>query len=194
MTGVPMRIPRTLPKPAAGDDEYLLIERAANDREAFATLYRQHYPLLCNHVYRRTGDRHATEDLVSEVFLAALRALPRYRYRGVPLKFWLLRIATNLVNRWARRRVRLATVPLPANQVGDPGPAPASKSGEHDVEHARDALLKLSPQHQAALALHYFEGLAVKDVAIVMGCRVGTVKSRLARARDALRDALNERR
>ena len=176
------------------ESEADLVERAKHDREAFTILYRRHYRMISDYVYRRTGDVHATEDLVSDVFLTALRTLPRYRYRGVPLRFWLFRIATNAVNHWARRQRRRATTSLHADQLEDAPPPQCSTRGEIDREYARRALLSLSPKYQAVLSLHYFEGLAVKEVAQVIGCRVGTVKSRLARARDALRQRLNSRR
>ncbi len=175
-------------------DERALVERAQRDREAFAVLYRRHYAALATHVYRRTGDRHATEDLVSDVFLTALRSLSRYRYRGVPLRFWLFRIATNVVNRWARRQRRGASASLEAHRLEPACPRSVSRDGEADVERAQGALLALPPRFQAVLSLHYLEGLAVRDVAAVLGCREGTVKSRLARARDALREKLNGRR
>ncbi len=171
-----------------------LIERAKRDRQAFAELYRQHYRALSNYVFRRTGDAHATEDLVADVFLIVLRTLPRYRYRGVPLRFWLLRIATNAVNRWVRRRARRDTEVLDTDGLPDPKANPAGADGQIDQERARIALLSLKPKHQAVLSLHYLEGLAVKEVSAVIGCRVGTVKSRLARARDALRQKLESRR
>ncbi|MBN2564039.1 MAG: RNA polymerase sigma factor [Phycisphaerae bacterium] len=173
------------------ENEAVLVERAKRDREAFTILYRRHYRLLSDYVFRRTGDVHATEDLVSDVFLTALRTLPRYRCRGVPVRFWLLRIATNAVNRWARRRRHRAAATLQTGQLEDiAAPAP-STTGGIDHQRARRALLSLSPKHQAVLSLRYFEDLAVKEVAAVIGCRVGTVKSRLARARDALREELN---
>jgi RNA polymerase sigma-70 factor (ECF subfamily) len=172
------------------DDEGQLVERARHDRAAFTILYRRHFRLLSDHVYRRTGDVHATEDIVSDVFLTVLRTLPRFRYRGVPVRFWLLRIATNAVNHWARRRRRHPTVALPAEELVDVGSNPSSQDGRVDLQRARRALLSLSPKYQAVLSLHYFEGLTVKEVAAVIGCRVGTVKSRLARAREALRDKL----
>jgi RNA polymerase sigma-70 factor (ECF subfamily) len=175
------------------ESEADLVERAKHDREAFTILYRRHYRMVSDYVYHRTGDVHATEDLVSDVFLTALRTLPRYRYRGVPLRFWLFRIATNAVNHWARRQRRRATTSL-HDQLEDAATRPSSTRDEIDREHARRALLSLSPKYQAVLSLHYFEGLAVKEVAQVIGCRVGTVKSRLARARDALRERLNSRR
>ena len=179
---------------AGEDDERALVERAKRDRAAFSELYRRHYRGLCAHVYRRTGDVHATEDVVSEVFLTALRTLPRFRYRGVPVRFWLLRIATNAVNRWARRRRRRGTTSLRVDELTDARADDASLSGEADDGRARRALLTLAPKHQAVLSLHYLEGLSVKEVASIIGCREGTVKSRLARARDALRVKLNGRR
>ena len=178
----------------AVDDERDLIERAKTDREAFAVLYRRHCRPVFAYVYRRTGERHATEDVVSDVFLTALRTLSRYRYRGVPLRFWLLRIATNAVNRWARRQRRRATESLAAGDLADAASVPPSTHGAFDQEFAQRALLALPPKYQAVLSLHYLEGLDLKAVATVIGCRVGTVKSRLARAREALRDALNRRR
>lgn len=174
------------------DDERDLVEQAQRDRAAFGVLYRRHVRDVSGHVLRRTGDVHTTEDLVSDVFLTALRTLPRYRYRGVPFRFWLLRIATNAVNRWARRQRRVvASQPIAALEESA---VSSATDGAIDAERAQRALLSLSPKHQAVLSLHYLEGLALDEVAAVIGCRVGTVKSRLARARAALRAALNRRR
>ena len=181
-------------EPAREDDERRLVEQARRDSRAFSALYRRHYLALCTYVFRRTGDQDVTEDLVSDVFLTALRTLPRYRYRGIPVRYWLLRIATNAVNRWARRQRRQATVKLEVEQVVDSTGTAGSAHGEAERERAKLALLALAPRYQSVLALHYLEGLAVKEVAAVLGCRVGTVKSRLARARDALRDRLDRRR
>jgi RNA polymerase sigma-70 factor (ECF subfamily) len=77
--------------------------------------------------------------------------------------------------------------------VGTAAPRPVAEDAI-GVEHARTALLSLRPKHQAVLALHYLEGLSLEEVAAVIGCRVGTVKSRLSRARVALRDRLTHGR
>ncbi len=175
------------------DRERDLIERAKRDRDAFALLYRQHYPMLAGYVYRRTGDVHATEDLVADVFLTVLRTLPRYKHRGIPVRFWLLRIATNAANRWARRQRRWIGRSADAGELIEATTADASTHGD-DSQLALSAMLLLSPKYQAVLSLHYLEGLAITEVADVLGCRTGTVKSRLARARDALRDKLKYRR
>ena len=174
------------------DDEGALIAQARSDRNAFAVLYRRHYRLLADHVYRRTGDAHVTEDIVADVFLTALRTLPRYRYRGVPVRFWLLRIATNAVNHWARRLRRRPTTALEPDRLSAPA-AEGNPDNIAEIQRARQALLTLPPKFQSVLSLRYFESLSVVEIATVIGCGVGTVKSRLARAREALRDKLTPR-
>jgi len=170
-----------------------LIERAKHDRNAFAILYRQHYQRIGNYLYRRTGDAHATEDLVADVFLTALRHLPRYRQRGVPFRYWLYRIASNAANRWARQR-RKVLRSLDGDVVDkDPACSDAERN-DFDVERSQRELLTLPPRYQTVLALYYLESLSVQEVAQVVGCRVGTVKSRLSRGRQALREKLITRR
>ncbi len=175
------------------EDEREQVERAKRDPKAFAGQYRMHCRAVAGYVYRRIGDEHATEDIVSEVFLAALRHLPRYRHRGVPIRYWLYRIATNVVNRWVRRRRSGLTVDVGVDldqriAASDNGDRVATR------EIAQRAMLRLSPKHQTVLSLHYLEGLSVEEVAAVVGCRIGTVKSRLSRAREALRQRLEGRR
>lgn len=166
-----------------------LVERAKRDPRAFARLYRQHYAAIAGHVLRRVGNVHVAEDLAADVFVTAMRSIRRYRPRGVPFRAWLYRIATNTVNRWARRNGRQQTKSQHRIDV----PAPHTDAGS-DISVARSALLALSPKFQAVLALHHLEGMSVEEVAAVLGCRIGTVKSRLSRARDALREQLNVRR
>lgn len=174
------------PQPWSGvDSERDLIERAQRDREAFALLYRRHYAAIARYLYRRTGNQHATEDLVADVFLALLRTLPRFRYGGVPLRSWLYRVATNAANQWTKRRRSRAPEAL-----NNEPQAPPDADPDPELEHVQNALLSLSTDHQAVLALHYFEQLGVEQIAEILDCRTGTVKSRLARARDTLREAL----
>ncbi|MGD8452908.1 MAG: RNA polymerase sigma factor [Phycisphaerae bacterium] len=172
------------------DEERLLIEQAKRDRQAFARLYRRHYAAIAGYLYRRTGDVHATEDLTADVFLSVLRSLPRYRHRDVPFRSFLYRVATNAANRWARRQ-RRRHQPL-EEQAAPAGHTPADRAEAPEL--ARQILLGLPPRYQAVLALHYLEGLAVEEVAAVLGCRAGTVKSRLFRARGLLRARLEKRR
>jgi len=129
---------------------------------------------------------------VADVFLIVMRSLPGYRHRGIPLRAWLLRIATNTVNRWARRHRKRRWAALESDQLVDANEP--STTGEALEEYFQRALLALPPRYQAVLALYHLEGLSVKETAAAIGCREGTVRSRLSRARDALRRQLKERR
>lgn len=167
-----------------------MVLAAQQSRDGFAALYRAHAPAIGRYVNHRVGSRDLAEDLVADVFVAALEALPRYRHRGVPLRSWLYRIATHRVNRHARRRGRRTIEPLSS----DPVDTNATSAEAHlSQATARAALLTLKPKQQAALTLHYLEGLSVRDVALALDCPVNTVKSHLVRGREALRRRLEER-
>jgi len=178
----------------AANRDARLIERARHDREAFAELYRAHYAAIGAYLFRRCGDVHATEDLLSEVFLSAFRALPRFEVRAVPLRAWLYRIATHAANRHLRRAARR---PEPIEEPGALIDAKSERRGEHDAADERAyvqrCLRRIAPDHQAVLVLHYVEGLSVLEIAGALRCRPGTVKSRLARGRAALERVMARR-
>lgn len=189
-------VPLALSHIAFSDDDHDLVEKAKRDRDAFAVLYRRHHSMIAGYIYRRIGDTHVTEDLVAEVFLAALRSLGRYRHRGLPIRAWLYRIAANTVNRWVRRErtriiQRFSEVSAPECAAEEPSREPPEQT---DGELARLALLAVKPKYQTVLSLHYLEGMSVEEIAAAVGCRIGTVKSRLSRGRDALRERLTRRR
>jgi RNA polymerase sigma-70 factor (ECF subfamily) len=151
----------------------------------FDELYREQYDAIARLVLRRVGSVHATEDLVSEIFLAAVRSVPRYSKRDVPARFWLTRIAVNAVHRWLRdegRRPRAVALESEA----------ANTDADSRQAEALAVLRRLSPAHQTVLTLHYLEDFSVEAIASTLDCRVGTVKSRLSRARDAFRRLLAE--
>ena len=147
-------------------------------------LYRAHARAVVRYLYRRTGDHHVAEDLASEVFLRALRSLWRYRWRGVPMRHWLLRIADNLASNWTVRA--RPTAELQEHHLGCEEP-----EGEA-ADRVRVALARTPRKYRTVLTLHYLEDLGVEELAKLLGCRVGTVKSRLARGRLALREQLEQ--
>lgn len=166
------------------------VARARSDPEAFAAIYRAYYPAVVGYLYRRLGDVHTAEDVAAETFIRALRGIGRYEPRGLPLKAWLLRIATNEAHRRARRDRRLKER-TPATFT----PAGAEcRAGPDELRTVLAAFAALPARWQDVLALHHLEGLSMDQAALVLGCRPGTVKSRLARAREALRRELERRR
>lgn len=174
-------------EPTPREDEAALVARARHDPAALAALYRANYAAIHGYVHRRVGCQADADELVAEAFLAMVRYLPRYRQRGAPFRAWLYRLATTQIGRWARCRRRWATARL--EELAAVERRDEAEVSE-DAERVRTALLVLPERYQAALALHYLEELPVAEVALVLGCRVGTVKSRLSRGREALRRLL----
>lgn len=170
-------------------EESLLIERARRDRRAFAPLYLAHYGAILGHIFRRVGDTHASQDIAAETFIRAMNRIGTYKDRGLSFRHWLLRIATNEVNRHLererRRRGREQAVARDTGSVSE-------HADRETAEHVSRALKSLSVEHQAVLALHYFEGLCVEEMSRVLGTRAGTVKSRLSRARAEMGRVLEE--
>ncbi len=180
MTAIPHNsATETAPSPEASQS---LLERARHDPVEFGRLYRMHYRAIAGYLLRRTGSAEVAEDLAGETFLHAWRAMPRYRDRGRPFRAWLIAIASNEANRWSRKRKRNH-----AALESEPEARPATASGE---SVAQRALLSLAEAHQTVLVLHHVEGMSIEEIARALGCREGTVKSRLARARAAMRRSL----
>lgn len=180
------------------DIEAQIIARAQADRRAFAAIYRAYYPGVAGYLYRRVRDEHVAEDLAAETFIKAMNGLRKYEPRGLPLKPWLLRIATNEAHRWAKRRSRRRAESSGASAAQMKDVLPSRDAGDRADRDEQaivvEAFLSLSADHQDVLALHHLESMGVEQVGLVLRCRVGTVKSRLARAREAMRRELERRR
>lgn len=144
---------------------------------------------------RILGDIPSAEDAVQETFLRAWRHLGKLRRRG-RLKTWLYRIAYNVCLDETRRRRR---APMPADsapngallETADPrGSAEVQALAAHADSTLLEALGQLPPSFRAVLVLREVEALSYAQIARILRCPVGTVRSRLARARRALRLAL----
>lgn len=150
-------------------------------REVFEASYRR----LMSQLYAVTGDAAEAEDAVCEAFARACAAGARFRGLDNP-EAWLRTVAVNIVRtRWRRAR-------LFRQRAGKLAPPTALPGISEDHVAVMAALRRLPHGQREVVALHYFGDLAVADVADTLGLPVGTVKSRLKRARDALRDLLQE--
>lgn len=146
--------------------------------------------------YRLTGNQHDAEDLTQETFIRVFRSLSTY----TPGTFegWLHRITTNLFLDQVRRRRRIRMDPLgedAGDVVGPAGLGTPERGFEYanldqDVQRALDAL---SPEYRAAVVLCDIEGLSYEEIAVTLGIKLGTVRSRIHRARAQLRDSLAHR-
>ncbi|MFC4063069.1 RNA polymerase sigma factor [Planomonospora corallina] len=138
-------------------------------------LYREHWPLVCGYLLRRTRDPHLAEDLAQETFVKATRAM--LGWRGESPASWLLSIARNvLVDHLRRSRAEL---PLPSpEELGAPELA-------IDAVAVHDVLGRLPEQQRRLLVLVYFEGFSLVEVAAMTGRSISSVKTAVWRARAA---------
>ncbi|MGW7046353.1 RNA polymerase sigma factor [Streptomyces avermitilis] len=162
----------------------------AGDREAFADLYDQYARAVYNHALRLTGDWSEAEEAMSETFLAAWRTRDAVEPEGGSLKPWLLGIATHKArnsNRSLRRRLAfLARHPQPP-AVEDFADESAGRIDDaRRLAAVHDALGKLRRQDREVFALCVSAGLDYRQAAESLGIPVGTVRSRLSRARARL--------
>jgi len=162
----------------------------SGDRDAFTDLVDRHKDAVVNYLTRLTGDRDRAEDLAQETFLRLWRSASSYVEQGF-LRAFLFRIATNLVRSEERREKRLRLL-LPFLGRQDHA-EPAAPSGLLRQEMHREvsaAVAQLPLRFRVPLVLHEIEGWAYTDIARALGCREGTVKSRIHRGRQHLRERL----
>ncbi len=181
----------------SADDKRLIAACLEGDPTAFGALVRRHQDRLFNTVYRMVGNAEDAQDVVQEAFLHAYQALDSFK--GDSLFFtWLYRIAVNAaisLKRKQRAVLRLDTgpdgeqglEPLDPSVVNRPGHALEQAEQERRIQQA---LLRLSPEHRAVLIMKDMEGQKYEAMAEVLQVPVGTVRSRLHRARIELRELL----
>lgn len=174
------------------DSDAQLMQRVhSGDRDAFGDLVERHKDTLVGYLTRLTADRSRAEDLAQESFLRLYRAAASYREQG-QMTAYLYRIATNLLRSEERkkRRWQLLTPRLAAAAPAGP-PSPHSEAVSREVSrHLEQALAALPLKFRVPLVLYEIEGSSYRTIAEVLSCSEGTVKSRIARARGRLREAL----
>jgi len=172
-------------------EEAALVRRCqTGDKEAFRTLGGQYRSVLFGTAYLMIRDRGLAEDAVQEALIQMWKHLPSLRLHG-SFKAWLVRIVVNEVKQQLRKK-RLPTVPLEqASEVADKlDEAETAMVRDEERQHLKQAMEMLPPEQREAVVLHYFSELTVPEIAIVMGQREGTIKSRLSRALDRLGEIL----
>jgi RNA polymerase sigma-70 factor (ECF subfamily) len=175
-------------------DETELVERARRgDLRAWETIVRTHQGIAFRTAYVLTASAADAEEAAQDGFVKAYRALGRFR-RGAPFRPWLLRIVANEARnrrRSAVRRERLSLRAAAEARPGDAVPSPeAALLARDDQERLLAAVERLSDDHREAISCRYFLDLSEDETAAVLRVRRGTVKSRLSRALERLREEL----
>jgi RNA polymerase sigma-70 factor (ECF subfamily) len=162
----------------------------SGDRDAFADLVDRHKDAVVNYLTRLTGNRDRAEDLAQETFLRLFRSAGSYSEQGL-LRGYLFRIATNLVRSEERREKRLRLLlPFLGRQDHTEPAAPSGLLRQEMHREVSAAVAQLPLRYRVPLVLHEIEGWAYSDIAQALGCREGTVKSRIHRGRQQLKERL----
>jgi RNA polymerase sigma-70 factor (ECF subfamily) len=182
-------------------DESLAIEQSRQgSTAAFNQLVAAYQSQVYNTAYRIVGDPQAAADAAQEAFISAYKNIRAFR--GGSFKAWLLRIVTNACYDQFRRKQRHPTTSLDALLVADEEPDTLPGAVESPEEHAlrremhvqvQDALMTLPPDQRTVVVLSDIQGLSYEEIAEVTQATLGTVKSRLSRAREHLRAELTAR-
>jgi RNA polymerase sigma-70 factor (ECF subfamily) len=183
---------------ASGDAARLearLVEAAlAGDRNAFGQLVTRYQDRLFNTLLRVVGTHEDAADALQDAFLQAYTKLESFR--GASRFYtWMYRIAMNAALSRRRRRKPIASVDAAKEAAGEEpldegeGPEDVVLSQER-VEHVQSALNSLGEDHRAILALREIEGCAYEEIAEILELPIGTVRSRISRARNQIKDRL----
>lgn len=183
-------------------ESLLLVRLKEHDEAAFAQVFRLYKSLVYNLSSKLLADKAEAMDVTQEVFLTLHRKI--HEFRGdCSLKTWLYRVTVNQAanrNRWWRRRLRHRTISLDLDLRKDgrgvTEPVSEDAAGDRkifslEIQKALQESLKQLPfEQRAAVTMRDVQGLSYEEIAQVMGSRVGTVKSRIARGRERLRELL----
>ncbi|MFC1738173.1 RNA polymerase sigma factor [Planctomycetota bacterium] len=163
--------------------------KARSDPAAFARLYRRHYDAVFGYCVHRLFERQTAEDITSMVFLKVIESFHNFKGNEKQFRNWLYTIATNTVNEHLRKASR-RNVLLKRNceQLSSRSSTGTSKERMEILERA---IFELKPRHQTIITLRFFENLKLTEIAEVLGCNDGTLRSQLARVLAKLRKKIN---
>jgi len=182
------------------DEAALILEAKRGDLQSFNRLVLAYQDMVYNQAYRMMGEFDAAEDATQDAFISAFKSI--HNFRGGSFKGWLLRIVTNACYDELRRRKRRPTTPLePLDEddeeiesphwIADPGESPEESAERQELSLAiQNCLNKLPEEFKAVVILVDLQSIDYTEAAEVMHLPLGTIKSRLARARVRLRDCL----
>jgi len=183
------------------DDSHLAQQHLDGDSRAFGALVDRYQTRLLNFIHRTTGDRQRAEDLVQEVFIRVFRHIHRFD-QTKKFSTWIFTIASNLAKNELRNRARHALVLLPnfeadwevdrrPRQFEDRSARPDHAYEQRYLQDTVERCVGNLPQHhREVFVLRELEGKSYAEIADITGCNLGTVKSRLNRARQRFAHAI----
>jgi RNA polymerase sigma-70 factor (ECF subfamily) len=184
------------------DEEKRLISDMRSDPSKFGVVFDAHYASIFGYIFHRIADYDIARDIASETFLKAFLNIRSFKWKGVSISFWIYRIATNEIQQYFRNKKYSfesleSLIDSTVWDAVDPVSTVEEKTAlEKEMQKHKDYVviqkkMKLLPMvYQEVLALRYFEQKNIKEVAIILNKREGTVKSLLSRGIEKLKRML----
>ena len=178
------------------DDTKLIEATLRGESSAFGQLVQKYQDRLYNTLVHLTGNHEDASDLVQETFVQAFVKLDTFRHSST-FYTWLYRIAFNQTASHYRRKKPATSLDKVRESTGcepvepNPGPHEQLEQQERGVQ-VREAMTQLTEEHRTILILREVEGCSYETIALMLNIRVGTVRSRLSRARMQMHDQLKE--
>ncbi len=183
-------------------NEEQLFKDIQNDPQKFGEIYDAFYSKVFGYAFRRTANYDAAKDIAAETFLRAYAGLGKFKWRNISALHWLYRIATNELNKYFRDSSyapdSLARIHEEYGiKLTDYSDAETEKIRlEEELERHQEfirvnaSLKQLDTKYQDVISLRFFEQKSLKEIAVILGKRQGTVKSLLSRGIDKLKISL----
>ncbi|MEW5800406.1 MAG: RNA polymerase sigma factor [Bacteroidota bacterium] len=183
------------------NEEQLLAEIESDPRK-FGELYEAYYKNIFGYVFRRTANYDAAKDIAAETFLKAYAGIGKFKWRNISVLHWLYRIATNELNKYFNSR---AYQPVSLQRIHeeygiditDYATAETERTEfEEDLEKRReflkinDQVKRLDTKYQEVITLRFYEQKSIKEIALILGKKEGTVKSLLSRGIDRIKETI----
>ena len=182
--------------------EIELLNSIKNNPADFSELFKLYYKPIFGYIIRRTGDFDDTADIAANTFLKAFIHINNFSYKGISVKVWLYRIATNEINLYFRHkqkhnslfeRIDLADINIFNNYLYEDKKELEMELQKHDQFLAVLESLKTLPvKYQEVISLRYFEGKDNKEIIEILNINEGTLKSLLSRGLEKLREKCNQ--
>jgi RNA polymerase sigma-70 factor (ECF subfamily) len=180
-------------------NEETLLKGIEHDPQKFGEIYDAFYEQIFGYVFRRTSNYDAAKDIAAETFLKAYVGIRRFKWRNISILHWLYRIATNELNKYFNSRPYMPESLSRIHEeygfdITDYSNAETERILlEEELEKHRefmkinDRIKKLDTKYQDVISLRFYEQKSIKEIALILGKKEGTVKSLLSRGIDILK-------
>ncbi|MCT4560407.1 MAG: sigma-70 family RNA polymerase sigma factor [Crocinitomicaceae bacterium] len=169
------------------EEELVWIRRAQKDPESFGPLYKKYHEQIFRYIYQRMDDEEMAFDVTSQVFIKALKNLPKYEYRGVPLASWLYRIAKSELYQAFRDRKAIRTVNVDDIHLSEMIEEMDEDEREERKRKLYNSLKKLKETDLQLIEMRYFEKRSFREIGEILELTENNAKVKCFRALEKLK-------